>query len=359
MIKRIATTAGIVVALGATALVAVAIWPERTAESGSTSTTGSRPAPRVDPDGGSSATSDSGLASPVDPSLGTLAAPDTRFLLRPATKPLPVHYRFKHPPGGGILFDLRSGEVLWHRRAQLERPIASLTKMMTALIVARTNSPKERVTVSPKAAHTPGSATGLLPRGRKVPLGPLLQALVMISANDAAVALAEHDGGTAARFIKLMNRQARAMGLSCTHFSTPNGLRDRNNYSCPRDLAALARADLANREVARIAGTRYAKPRFPIRGNRLHLSNNHYFLQRGLPGLPQAEVTGLKTGFTDAAGRCYVTTARVRRHHLGVVILDSPSPLTQVSALLRAGFVERGVVPPLPPPQPGKRPPTG
>jgi serine-type D-Ala-D-Ala carboxypeptidase (penicillin-binding protein 5/6) len=359
MIKRIATTAGIVVALGATALVAVAIWPERTAESGSTSTTGSRPAPRVDPDGGSSATSDSGLASPVDPSLGTLAAPDTRFLLRPATKPLPVHYRFKHPPGGGILFDLRSGEVLWHRRAQLERPIASLTKMMTALIVARTNSPKERVTVSPKAAHTPGSATGLLPRGRKVPLGPLLQALVMISANDAAVALAEHDGGTAARFIKLMNRQARAMGLSCTHFSTPNGLRDRNNYSCPRDLAALARADLANREVARIAGTRYAKPRFPIRGNRLHLSNNHYFLQRGLPGLPQAEVTGLKTGFTDAAGRCYVTTARVRSHHLGVVILDSPSPLTQVPALLRAGFLERGVVLPPLPPRPGKRPPTG
>jgi D-alanyl-D-alanine carboxypeptidase (penicillin-binding protein 5/6) len=358
MIKRIAATTGIAVVCGVTALVAVAIWPERTAESGSTSTTASEPAPRGGPRPGSSAPSDSGLASPVEPSLGTTVAPDTRYLLRPVDGPLPVHYRFKHPPAGGILFNVKTGEVLWQRRPQLARPIASLTKMMTALIVARRNSPRERVKVSPKAAHTPGSATGLLPQGRKVPFDPLLQALVMISANDAAVALAEHNSGTVTRFIKLMNLQARAMGLTCTHFSTPNGLRDRNNYSCPRDLAALARADLANPSVARIAGTPYAKPRFPIKGKRLHLANNHYFLQRGLPGVPGAEVTGLKTGFTDAAGRCYVTTARVGRVQLGVVILDSPSPLTQVPALLRAGFVEAGVVPPLPPPPPKKRPPT-
>jgi serine-type D-Ala-D-Ala carboxypeptidase (penicillin-binding protein 5/6) len=361
MIKRIAAITGVVVACGATAFVAVAIWPERTAESGSTSTTASQPAPRIGTSPGSvtTAPSESGLASPVEPSAGTLVSPDTRFLLRPAAEPPPVQYRFKHPPAAGILFDVKSGEVLWQRRPRLEHPIASLTKMMTALIVARRNSLEERVKVSAKAAHTPGSATGLLPRGRKVPLGPLLQALVLISANDAAVALAEHDGGTVTRFIKLMNRQARAMGLTCTHFSTPNGLRDRNNYSCGRDLAALARADLANPRLARIARTRYAKPRFPIKGKRLHLSNNHYFLQRGLAGVPQAEVTGLKTGFTDAAGRCYVTTARVGRHHLGVVILDSPNPLSQVPALLRAGFVEEGVVPPPPPAPPRKRPPTG
>jgi D-alanyl-D-alanine carboxypeptidase (penicillin-binding protein 5/6) len=359
MIRRIAGIAGLVVVCGATAVVAVAIWPERTAESGSTSTTASQPAPRAGPVAGSSAPSDNGLASPVEPSLGTSVAPDTRFLLHPAGGPLPVHYRFKHPPAAGILFDVKSGKVLWQRRPRLERPIASLTKMMTALIVARRNSTRERVKVSAKAAHTPGSATGLLPRGRKVPLGPLLQAMVMISANDAAVALAEHDGGTVTRFIKLMNRQAQAMGLTCTHFSTPNGLRDRNNFSCPRDLAALARAALANPRIARIARTRYAKPRFPIKGKRLYLSNNHYFLQRGLAVVPQAEVTGLKTGFTDAAGSCYVTTARVGRRHLGVVILDSPNPLSQIPALLRAGFVEEGVVPPLPPAPSSRRPPTG
>jgi len=364
MIKRIAAMAGLVVAFGATAVVAVAIWPERAGESGSTSTTGTEPAPLAGEESRIPTTersvADSDLAPPVEPSIGTsVAASARRFALQPVTSPLPVRYRFKHPPAAGVLFDVKTGRILWQRHPRLEHPIASLTKMMTALIVAQRNSPKERVMVSAKAAHTPGSATGLLPRGRKVPLEALLQAMVMISANDAAVALAEHDGRTVTRFIKQMNRQARAMGLSCTHFSTPNGLRDRNNHSCALDLAALARADLANSRIARIAGTRYAKPRFPIRGKRLYLSNNHYFLQHGLPGLPQAEVTGLKTGFTDGAGRCYVTTARVGRRQLGVAILDSLNPLRQVPALLRAGFVEEGAVPPLPPTGPAKRPPEG
>jgi D-alanyl-D-alanine carboxypeptidase len=214
------------------------------------------------------------------------------------------------------------------------------------------------VKVSRNAAQTQGSATGLLPRGRKVPLEALLQALILISANDAAVALAEHDGGSVPRFIKEMNAQARAMGLTCTHFTTPNGLRDRGNYSCPRDLAALARADLANKRIARIAETRYAKPRFPIRGKHLYLTNNHYFLQRGLIGVPGAQVTGLKTGFTDAAGSCYVTTARLGSQHLGLVLLHSPSPLTQVPALLRAGFEEVGAIAPTAP-APPVSPPTG
>src|SRR5262249_23874225 len=275
----------------------------------------------------------------------------------PVTGPLPVRYGFKHPPLAGVLFDLRSGRILWERHPRLEHPIASLTKMMTALMVVNRNRPDERVKITRQAAQTPGSATGLLPRGRRVPLEALLQALIMISANDAAVALAQHDGGTVTRFVKEMNFQALSMGLTCTHYSTPNGLRDRNNYSCPLDLAALARADLANKRIAQIAETRNAKPRFPIKGKHLYLYNNHYFLQHGLPGLPQAQVTGLKTGFTDPAGRCYVTTARVGGHELGVVLLHSPNPITQVPALLRAGFVELGAVPPAPSPPKAKRPP--
>jgi D-alanyl-D-alanine carboxypeptidase len=241
----------------------------------------------------------------------------------------------------------------------MERPIASLTKMMTALMVARADPPNARVTVSRNAAHTQGSATGLLPRGRRVPLEALLQALILISANDAAVALAEHDAGSVPRFVKGMNTQAQAMGLHCTHFTTPNGLRDRGNYSCPRDLAELARADLANKRIAQIAQTRYAKPRFPIKGKHLYLTNNHYFLQHGLNGVPGVQVTGLKTGFTDAAGSCYVTTARLGRHELGLVLLHSPSPLTQVPALLRAGFVEVGALAPTAPAPPVSAPPNG
>jgi D-alanyl-D-alanine carboxypeptidase len=179
-----------------------------------------------------------------------------------------------------------------------------------------------------------------------VPLEALLQALIMISANDAAVALAEHYAGSLDAFIKQMNERAALMGLDCTHFTTPNGLRDRGNYSCPLDVAALARADLDNDRIAAIARTRSATPAFPVKGGKLHLANNHYFLFRGLTGVPGAQVTGLKTGFTDPAGRCYVTTARLGSRHLGVVLLDSPDPFRQVPELLRAGFVSTGELTP-------------
>jgi D-alanyl-D-alanine carboxypeptidase (penicillin-binding protein 5/6) len=342
MIRRIAAIFGLLLAFGALAVVAIAIWPE-SAGNGDT-------ARHAD----TQVTLPTVTAVGVNPSgqMSRLARPgDRRFALQVGSDPLPVHYRFKHPPIAGILFDVKSGQVLWARNPDLERPIASLTKMMTALMVARADPPDARVKISRNAAHTQGSATGLLPRGRRVPLEALLKALILISANDAAVALAEHDGGSVPHFIKEMNAQARQMGLTCTHFTTPNGLRDRGNHSCPRDLAALARADLANKRISQIVRTRYAKPRFPIKGKRLYLTNNHYFLQHGI-GVPGAQVTGVKTGFTDAAGSCYVTTARLGNRQLGLVLLHSPSPLTQVPALLRAGFVETGALAPTAPAPP-------
>ena len=364
MIKRVAAIAGLLLALGAIGVIAIAIWPE---EAGNGDTQSSTSAHRtLSSTGGAEADgirarSESPAERRADRVRAELAAierpDDARFALQPVTGPLPVHLRFKHPPIAGILFDVRSGEVLWQRNSRLERPIASLTKMMTALMVARADPPNARVKVSRNAAHTQGSATGLLPRGRKVPLEALLKALILISANDAAVALAEHEGGSVPHFIKEMNAQAQGMGLSCTHFTTPNGLRDRGNYSCPRDLAALARADLENKRIAQIARTRYAKPRFPIKGKNLYLTNNHYFLQHGI-GVPGAQVTGLKTGFTDAAGSCYVTTAQLGSRHLGLVLLHSPSPLTQVPALLRAGFEEVEAIAPATPAPPVAPPPS-
>ena len=364
MTRRIATILGLLLVSGAVAVIAIAIWPE-SAGNGDIQSTGKRHSVTGEIDAGvseipgdSSSASRRGSGRPAEDLTEAERPDDARFALQPVTGALPVHYRFKHPPLAGILFDVRSGEVLWQRKPDLERPIASLTKMMTALLVARTDPPDGRVKISRNAAHTQGSATGLLPRGKKVPLEALLKALILISANDAAVALAEHDGGSVPHFIKEMNAQARSMGLTCTHFTTPNGLRDRGNHSCPRDLATLARADLANKRIAQIARTRYAKPHFPIKGKRLYLTNNHYFLQHGI-GVPGAQVTGLKTGFTDAAGSCYVTTARLGRHQLGLVLLHSPSPLTQVPALLRAGFEEVGAIAPAAPAPPVTQPPTG
>jgi serine-type D-Ala-D-Ala carboxypeptidase (penicillin-binding protein 5/6) len=359
MTRRILAIVGLVLALGVTAAVAIAIWPSRTGTGDTTPTSSTQTRTAISREvGGPGKGALPGEGSTDAPTtLRAQRAGDVHFALQPVSGALPVHHPFKHPPAAGILFDVKSGEVLWQRRPRMEHAIASLTKMMTALMVVRDDPPEERVRISRNAAHTAGSATGLLPGGRKVPLEPLLQALIMISANDAAVALAEHDAGNVPRFVKAMNRQARSMGLQCTHFSTPNGLRDRGNYSCPVDLAELARADLANPRIAEIAATSYAKPRFPIKGKHLYLSNNHYFLQHGLAGLPQAQVTGLKTGFTDASGSCYVTTARVGRRQLGLVLLDTPNPILQVPALLRAGFEEIGAVPKAPPPPPS--PPKG
>src|SRR3954451_1605075 len=284
MTRRVAVIAGVLLALAATAIVAISIWPDRAGEGGSVSTSAVRDAP--------TSTAGDVRAQPsvtVPPDIKRTIAL-SRFGLLPVTGPLAVHYRFKHPPVAGILFDVKTGSVLWQRHPRLEDPIASLTKMMTALLVARTDSPGDHVLVTRKAAQTPGSATGLLPRGKEVPPEPLLQALIMISANDAAVALAEHDAGSVTRFVKEMNRQAESMGLDCTHYSTPNGLRDRNNYSWPVDLAELARPDLPNSRLAEIPQTRHAKPRFPINGDHVYPSNTHCLYRRPETSLPQAEV---------------------------------------------------------------------
>jgi D-alanyl-D-alanine carboxypeptidase len=229
--------------------------------------------------------------------------------------------------------------VLWARRPSAELPIASLTKMMTALLIAERHSPGEMVAIDQKAAGVEGSQIGALIAGKRVPLRGAFMGLLMVSGNDAAVALAEHDAGTIPAFVRRMNARAAQLGLTCTHFAGPAGLQDTGNHSCAYDLAALARADLANPWIASITGRRYATVPFPIKGGKLHLANNHYFVQRGITGLPRARVTGIKTGLTNGAGRCYVTTARLGGHHLGVVVLDSPDPLKQVPRLLAAGFV--------------------
>jgi D-alanyl-D-alanine carboxypeptidase len=171
---------------------------------------------------------------------------------------------------------------------------------------------------------------GVLPAGGRVRVDSLMYGLLLVSGNDAAIALAEHDAGTVAAFVSRMNRRAAQLGLTCSRFSSPSGIRDQGNYSCPLDLAALARADLANPWIRQVAGMDRARFRFPIKGGFLDLFNNNPLI--GEPG-----VTGLKTGLTDAAGRCYVITRRISGHHLGVVLLDSPDPLRQVPRLLRAG----------------------
>jgi D-alanyl-D-alanine carboxypeptidase len=225
-----------------------------------------------------------------------------------------------------------SGRVLWQHDPGRRLPIASLTKMITALIVAERDRPGERVLITPQALAYEGSGVGVLPKGKRLPLRDLFYGLLLVSANDAAIALAQHDSGSVPAFVRRMNDWRRRLGLRCSHFSTPSGILDQGNYSCPRDLAALARADLANPRIKRVVGTRHARFPFPVKGGFLDLYNNNPFILMGVKG-----ITGVKTGYTEAAGRCYAITQKLNGHELGVVLLGTPNPLDQVPALLRAG----------------------
>jgi D-alanyl-D-alanine carboxypeptidase len=247
----------------------------------------------------------------------------------------PVGMAFRVPPRAGLLFDLDTGRVLWQLHPDLRAPIASLTKMMTALLVVQSTPPNALVGISKAAVSAPGSVVGKLPLGRQVPVEAVMYGLLLPSGNDAAVALAEHVAGSVGRFVQEMNEEAAVLGLSCTQYSTPSGYVNQGNFSCPSDLAVLADEDLAQPRIARIAGTVSVVLPFPIKGGKLFLYNNNPILIYGYPG-----ADGLKTGYTSAAGTCLVATADRDGVRLGAVLLNSPAPGTQAQRLLDAGFEE-------------------
>ena len=235
----------------------------------------------------------------------------------------------------GLLFDVHDGRVMWERNPSQQLPIASLTKMMTALVVVDKAKPNARVLITRQATRFTGSGVGELPVGKRVPLTPLLYGLLLPSGNDAAIALALHVARTQTRFVAMMNNRAHKMGLTCTHFTTVSGIVDRGNHSCAADLALLAHAMLKNKLLAKIVRTRNAVLPFPIKSHRIWLNNNNPLEITRYPG-----IDGVKTGFTDAAGLCIVATARRGRDWLGVVLLHSENWSTQAEQLLDAGFAK-------------------
>lgn len=245
----------------------------------------------------------------------------------------PMHLGFAQPPRAGIVVNLDTGAVLWQIHPLRRLRIASLTKMMTALIAAKSSTSSTRVLITRQAEDMPGSKVGLLPLGKRVDVEPVLYGLLLPSGNDAAVALAQHVAGTVPRFVHEMNQEAARLGLGCTRYSSPSGYYDAGNFSCAADLAELAHDDLAHPRIAAITRTANAVLPFPIKGHKLFLTNNNPLLLYGYPN-----TTGLKTGYTEAAGPCLVATAQRDDVRLAVVLLDSMAPGTQAAALLDAAF---------------------
>lgn len=232
---------------------------------------------------------------------------------------------------GAILYDADDARALHAVEAETPRPMASLTKVMTALLVLEAGAVDETVTVSAQAAATgqvPGAATLGLDAGQQIPMRSLLAGLVTRSGNDAAVAVAEHVAGSEAAFVEKMNARAAEMGLSTTRFVNASGLTDdAAHVASPLDLARLALTAMANPDFAAWAGSReLTVPGLDPLVNRNELIGT-------FPG-----ATGVKTGFTNLAGMCLIASAVRDGRTLYAVVLGSEANFADTAALLEHGF---------------------
>lgn len=311
-----ARIARILILLAPLAVIAAAVVAFKHNETTDTGSVAQGPARGEQSPGG---TPSPGTAAP-DPAQAALAGVDA------------FHLRFKDPPRAGMVFDVKTGEVLWRRNPLKRTQIASLTKIMTALLVVENTKPGDEIRIPKDALNYEGSGVGLLPKGRHVTVFALLHGLLLPSGNDAAIALADGVAGSRAQFVAMMNEKAQQLGLRCTRFASPSGIDDRDR-SCAADLAALTRIVIANPRIARIVRKARAVVRFPIKGGKLYLNNTNPLLRMGYRG-----TIGLKTGDTDKAGRCLIAVVRRGGRTLAAIVLRSPNPQLQVRRLFAKAF---------------------
>jgi D-alanyl-D-alanine carboxypeptidase len=230
-----------------------------------------------------------------------------------------------------ILVDARSGWVLWALRPHRRLPIASTTKIMTALIALERLRPRAVVRVDGLVTRVPLVREGLRAHER-VRAWKLLDGLLIYSGNDDALALAIASGGTRGHFIALMNEQARTLGLRDTQFSSPSGVIDTGNFSSAWDLAALTRYALGNARFRAIVRTRivhvpWSAPTF----EKVYVNKNAL-----LGAYPGAD--GVKTGWTTVAGPCLVASATRNGRTLIAVLLHDGNDYADARRLLNLGF---------------------
>ncbi|WP_251316959.1 D-alanyl-D-alanine carboxypeptidase family protein [Flintibacter muris] len=227
-----------------------------------------------------------------------------------------------------VLMDAGTGRVLYEKDSHTHRLIASTTKLMTALVALESgHSLDETVTVASEWAGVEGSSIYLSP-GEEISLEALLYGLLLRSGNDAALAIAGHCGGTVENFVAQMNRKAGELGMADSGFANPNGLDAEGHYSCAYDMALLAAACLENEELARIAATKSI-----TLGTRT-FTNHNKLLWR------YEGCIGMKTGYTEHAGRTLVSAARRDGVTLICVTLNAPSDWADHTALFDYGFAE-------------------
>ena len=229
-----------------------------------------------------------------------------------------------------VLIDARDGKILYEKDADTPRPMASTTKIMTAIVAIENGDVNEIIEITDEAVGVEGSSI-YLQKGEKMTLLELLYALLLQSANDAAVAIAVGIGGSVEGFARMMNEKAIELGLTSTHFENPNGLDADGHVTTARELALLTAYALKNPTFAEIVSTYKRKISGPDGGVRLVV--NHNKLLNMYDGC-----VGVKTGFTKKSGRCLVSAACRESLTLVAVTLSAPDDWRDHTALLNHGY---------------------
>ena len=255
----------------------------------------------------------------------------------------PLLHQSRHLPSrgiqitakGAILVDAGNGTVLWARHQHRRLQIASTTKIMTAIVAMERLRPHDVITVDRSVRRVAPIKEGLRP-GEKVEAWKLFYGTLLFSGNDSALALAIGAGGTRSRFVALMNEKARELGLTQTHFRTPSGVIDRDNYSTAWDMGALARYAMWNPRFRAIVRTRVKLvPWAPPTYAKEYVNKNH--LIGSYPG-----ANGVKTGWTTLAKHCLVASVRRNGIWLIAVVLGADDSYADVKKLFAYGFRTRG-----------------
>lgn len=232
---------------------------------------------------------------------------------------------------GAVLINGSTGSVLYAKNEYTRLPMASTTKIMTALLLCENANLDETLVTTEQMVTVEGSSMGLLP-GDTVSYRNLLYGMMLASGNDAANTTAVSLGGSVEGFVEMMNKKAKEIGLENTHFVTPSGLDSEEHYSTAYDMALLARYALKNKDFAAACGAERATLKY---GNPPYnrTLKNHNRLLGTYDGM-----IGVKTGFTKKSGRCLVTAAEREEGFLIAVTLSDPDDWKDHKELLDYGF---------------------
>ncbi len=238
---------------------------------------------------------------------------------------------------GACLMDASSGRILYGKEEVTPRPMASTTKIMTCILALECGNRSDTVTFSERACRMPRVHLGVS-KGATFPLDDLLYSLMLESHNDTAVAIAEHIGGSVEGFAAMMNAKAKELGMPLTNFVTPNGLDADGHGSSPADMCRLAAYACKNQDFLHIIGTASKNIRTTDGKQCYSLTNRDIFLST------YAGAIGVKTGFTNKAGYCFVGAAKRENVVLTSCVLASGWPpnksykWTDTKALMDYGF---------------------